>query len=241
MSPTEIVESDIQKNERWIKACQWLTTDGRRRDYPMTEGFMLLSLWKILGVNGRTDANAAVWFQNRSKFKTSSEFHIAFLKKELIESNGDKKRQILKMIKLYQDPTPPQPSKKNCSVLHISKTFVREVKFEEPLKTTAALNVLAEPFSPKEALNVLAEPFSPKEALNVLAEPPKTTTVLNAEAKPFDEVTGPVYSAVAAQLMAKMGYREGWGLGKTENGIREPHTMTIRPPGMTGVGYKGRR
>ena len=237
MSPTipmkpVIAESGIQKKdeERWIKACQWLTIDGRRRDYPMTEGFMLLSLYKILDVNGRTDANAAVWFQSRSMFKTSGEFHVAFLKQVLSESTGDKKRQqqIREILRLYQDAKlsiktelhhkPSQPPKKSSPVLRLSQSFVREVKGEETpqTKTPAVLDVLAKPFGVVE---------------------------LNAEAKPFviDEVTGPVYSAVATLMMAKMGYREGWGLGKAENGIREPHTMTIRSPGMAGLGYKGRR
>jgi hypothetical protein len=42
-----IVEADVRNKaeERWNRACEWLATEGRRREYPMTEGFMLLSLY----------------------------------------------------------------------------------------------------------------------------------------------------------------------------------------------------
>jgi hypothetical protein len=248
------IEAD---EERWTRACEWLATAGRRRDYPMTEGFMLLSLYKILDANGRTDAHAAAWFQNRTKFKTSNEFHVVFLKQELVESKDTKKQcQILEILKLYEDTKAPikkavKPTKNRSSVPGISKTlqatFVREVKFEEPVHPKTPLHALAKPFVP--VLNAEARPFvMDAEArpfvMNAEAEP----FVMDAEAEPFemdaeaepfemDEVTGPVYSTTAVLMMAKLGYREGWGLGKAENGIREPYAMTIRPPGKEGLGY----
>jgi hypothetical protein len=220
-----IVEPGVQSKheERWNRACEWLATEGRRRDYPMTEGFMLLSLYKLLDVNPRTDAHAAAWFQNRAKFKTSSEFHVAFLKQELVESNDDTKQcKIHDLLNLYEDTKPlpvkkervakpTKPTKPREPRPHISQTFVRAVALEESVQPKAALNVLATPFVPVAA------------------------SVLNAEAKPF-EVAEPVYSTVAARMMAKMGYKEGLGIGKTNHGMREPYAGTDRIPGKAGIG-----
>lgn len=46
----------------------------------------------------------------------------------------------------------------------------------------------------------------------------------------------PDYGAVAARLMAKMGFKEGMGLGKTEDGIREPVAVDVGQK-KTGLGY----
>jgi len=46
----------------------------------------------------------------------------------------------------------------------------------------------------------------------------------------------PDYGAVAAQLMAKMGFKEGMGLGRSENGIREPVAVDVGQK-KNGLGY----
>jgi hypothetical protein len=48
------------------------------------------------------------------------------------------------------------------------------------------------------------------------------------------------YGPVAATLMAKMGYKEGMGLGKAMDGIREPIAPTVSQNKM-GLGYTKRR
>ena len=46
------------------------------------------------------------------------------------------------------------------------------------------------------------------------------------------------YGSVASKLMAKMGYREGEGLGLRGDGIRAPIAVTTRP-GKRGLDYSG--
>ena len=48
----------------------------------------------------------------------------------------------------------------------------------------------------------------------------------------------PDYGPVAALLMAKMGFKEGMGLGKAEDGIREPVMAKVGPK-KAGLGFDG--
>jgi hypothetical protein len=52
----------------------------------------------------------------------------------------------------------------------------------------------------------------------------------------LDTAAVPDYGEVAARLMAKMGFKEGMGLGKAGDGIREPVAVDAGQK-KTGVGY----
>ena len=105
------------------------------------------------------------------------------------------------------------------AVLCPDKKNLNEFKPAEKSKKTTKTN-LSKPITFVPALPM-------DNAAKILVESPP---LLEDETPPVD------YSPIAMKMMEKMGYKAGCGLGKAENGIREP---IVAKRGVRSIGFNG--